>query len=159
MLGMEVVWHLACSLSSGMQRIHRLQSFSLVACLFLILLSSSLAQAANPTTIRTPAASAGTINDTLLCSVTNVHRTKTVTTILYLDGNDVLLPPTALAPGESLSLAMDGTPLEASRGYCEAQVWGSARWVAVTLEVQQQGTTMLVLTRQSRQINCKSVPQ
>ena len=128
-----------------MLSMQRVKLFPLVGCLLLFVLGISLADAAIRTTIRTHAASAGTVDETLLCVATNVHKTKTLTMMLNLEGNDVLLPPTEVAPGESLSLAMSGTPTEARRGYCEAQVWGSARWVEVTLEIQQHGTTTLVL--------------
>lgn len=118
--------------------------FLIFGCL-LSLNWASLADAARLTTIRTRAASVGTLNDTLLCVVTNTHKTKTVSATLYLDGNDILLPPTSLAPGDALSLTMSGTPAGGRRGYCEAQIWGSPRWVDVTLEVQHQGMTVLIL--------------
>ncbi len=83
-------------------------------------------------------------NDTLLCTVANTHKTKTVSATLYLDGNDILLPPTPLAPGDSLSLTMSGTPTEGRRGYCEAQIWGSPHWVDVIFEVHPQNMTALL---------------
>jgi len=108
---------------------------------------ASLADAARLRTIRTRAASVGTLNDTLLCTVANAHKTKTVSVTVYLDGNDILLPPTSLAPGDSLSFTMSGTPVGGRRRYCEAQIWGSPRWVDGTLKVQHHGMTVLILGR------------
>lgn len=106
--------------------------------------SDAAADAASPTTIRVPVARVDTLDDTLLCSVTNTHKTKTVSATLYLAGNDILLPPTPLAPGQTLSLALSGIPTEGRRGYCEAQIWGSPHWVDVILEVHPQNMTALL---------------
>ncbi len=85
-----------------------------------------------------------TLDERLLCSVTNTHKTKTVSDTLYLDGNDILLPPTPLAPGQTLSLALSGEPTQDRPGYCEAQIWGSPHWVDVILEIHPQNMTALL---------------
>ena len=107
-------------------------------------LVNAAADAASPTTIRPPVARVDTLDDTLLCSLTNTHKTKTGSATLYLDGNDMLLPPTRLAPGQTLSLAPSGTLTEGRRGYCEAQIWGSPHWVDVIFEVHPQNMTALL---------------
>ena len=107
-------------------------------------LVAAAADAASPTTIRNPAARVETLGGTLRCTVTNTHKTKTVSATLYLDGNDLVLLPTPLAPGQTLSLVMSGIPVERRRGYCEAQIRGSSHWLDGILEVRPQNMAALL---------------
>jgi len=65
-----------------------------------------------------------------------INKTKTLSATLYLDGNDVELPLTPLAPGQTLTLVMSGMPTEGRPGYCEAQIRGSSHWLDIILEVR-----------------------
>ncbi len=121
--------------------------FVVFGCLFTLnwaSLVAAAADAASPTTIRNPAARVETQGCTLRCTVTNTQKTRTVSATLHLDGNDMVLPPTPLAPGQTLSLVMSGIPAEGRRGYCEAQIWGSPHWLDVILEVRPQSMAALL---------------